>query len=292
MTARVLYHPDEARSFAHQARSEGKRVGVVLTMGALHAGHMSLVEAASRLASEVIVTVFVNPTQFGPAEDYSRYPRALERDVAMSEAAGASCVFVPSAEHMYAKNEATRVVVSGVSEPLCGPFRPGHFAGVATVVAKFFGILGESVALFGRKDYQQLQVIKHLVRDLFLPIEVVGAPIVRDSDGVALSSRNAYLSPEERARARAIPIALSLAQNAFRAGERSRSRILELASRALAASALELQYLELVDADDLSPFESDEVPERALLALAAFSGTTRLIDNVVLGEDASLGIFS
>lgn len=289
MTATILKRPDEARAFAERARADGKRVAVVLTMGALHSGHMSLVRHARRVADEVIVTVFVNPTQFAPHEDFSLYPRTFERDVSLSEEAGATCIFAPSASDMYPKGDATQVIVSGVSAPLCGRFRPGHFAGVATVVTKFLTILGPSIALFGRKDYQQLQVIRALVRDLFLPVEVVGLPTVRDADGVAQSSRNAYLSLEEREQARQIPRALAVAQQAFAGGERSRGRILELVSGVLSASGLELQYADLLDPDDLSLPDGDDLGERVLLAIAAFSGKTRLIDNVVLGEDASLG---
>lgn len=290
MTPVLLHRPEEVRKFADAARAEGKRVAVVLTMGALHQGHMSLVQHAASLAEEVIVTVFVNPTQFGPNEDFSRYPRAFERDVALSVAAGATCIFAPSPDEMYPKGEVTRVTTGRLAEPLCGRFRPGHFTGVATIVAKFFGVIGPSVALFGRKDYQQLQVIRALVRDLLLPIEVVGRATVRDSDGVALSSRNAYLSVQEREQARVIPRALSEAQRAFAAGERSRRQILEIATSRLLSSALELQYLDLVDADDLSLGEADVLGERALLAVAAFSGKTRLIDNIVLGEDALLEV--
>lgn len=287
MSALVLHRVDEMRIRAEEARRAGRRVGVVLTMGALHEGHLSLVEHAARIADEVVVTVFVNPTQFGPNEDLAKYPRTLERDIELATKAGATCVFAPDAKEMYPGADATRVVVSRVSEPLCGRFRPGHFAGVATVVTKFFAILGPCVALFGRKDYQQLQVIRALVSDLLLPVEVVGLATMRDADGLALSSRNVYLSPEERKRALTIPHGLVRAFEAFSGGERDRGRILDLVAAELRQADLEVQYVELLDADDLSSFPTGELPERALLAVAAFCGRTRLIDNIVLGEDPS-----
>jgi pantoate--beta-alanine ligase len=287
VSALILHRVDELRAHAEAARRAGRRVGVVLTMGALHEGHLSLVEHAARIADEIILTVFVNPTQFGPNEDLAKYPRTLERDIELATKAGATCVFAPDAKEMYPGADATRVVVSKVSEPLCGRFRPGHFAGVATVVTKFFAILGPSVALFGRKDYQQLQVIRTLVSDLLLPIEVIGLPTVRDADGLARSSRNVYLSSEERQRALAIPRALSRAFEVFTGGERDRAKILELVSEELRKGNLDVQYAELLDADDLSSFPTETLPDRALLAIAAYCGSTRLIDNIVLGEDPS-----
>ncbi len=287
MSALILHRVDEIRARAEAARRAGRRVGVVLTMGALHEGHLSLVEHAARIADEVIVTVFVNPTQFGPNEDLAKYPRTLERDVELASKAGATCIFAPEAKEMYPGADATRVVVSKVSEPLCGQFRPGHFAGVATVVTKFFAILGPSVALFGRKDYQQLQVIRTLASDLLLPVEVIGLPTVRDADGLARSSRNIYLSADERQRALSIPRALARAFEAFAGGERDRTRVLDLVSEELRKGSLDVQYAELLDADDLSSFPNGKLPERVLLAIAAYSGSTRLIDNIVLGEDLS-----
>jgi pantoate--beta-alanine ligase len=200
---------------------------------------------------------------------------------------GADLVLSPSADEMYPPGEKTRVRVAALAEHLCGPFRPGHFEGVATVVTKLFAIAGPCTAVFGRKDYQQLKIIERLARDLLLPVQVVGEPTVRDADGLALSSRNAYLSADERRRALAIPRALATAWAAFRAGERGAAALIEPARAALTEAGLRLDYAELADADELFPFALDaRLPERALLAVAAFCGTTRLIDNLVLGEDA------
>jgi pantoate--beta-alanine ligase len=257
-------------------------------MGALHAGHLHLVRVARRHAERVAVSIFVNPTQFGPNEDFSRYPRNLERDVELLAGAGADLVLAPSAEEIYPKGEKTRVRVGGLSEHLCGPFRPGHFEGVATVVTKLFAIAGPCTAVFGRKDYQQLKLIERLARDLLMPVTVVGEPTVRDVDGLALSSRNAYLSAEERARALAIPRALAEAAAAFAAGQRRAGALIEPVRAALGAAGLRPDYAEIADADELFPLAVEaEVGDRALIALAAFCGTTRLIDNLVLGEDAA-----
>ena len=263
-------------------------MGFVPTMGALHAGHLHLVRVARRHAERVAVSIFVNPTQFGPNEDFSRYPRNLEKDVVLLASAGADLVLAPSAEEIYPKGEKTRVHVSGLSEHLCGPFRPGHFEGVATVVTKLFAIAGPCTAVFGRKDYQQLKIIERLARDLLLPVNVVGEPTVRDVDRLALSSRNAYLSSDERARALAIPRALTEAAAAFGEGERRAGALIDPVRAALAAAGLRPDYADIADPDDLFPLAADAlVGERALIALAAFCGTTRLIDNLVLGEDAA-----
>jgi pantoate--beta-alanine ligase len=279
----------EFRSACDAVRSSGETLGLVPTMGALHRGHLALVTEARRHASRVAVTIFVNPTQFGPNEDLSRYPRPLEQDLALCREAGVSVVFTPPEREMYPAGEATRVHVARLTEGLCGPFRPGHFDGVATIVAKLFAVAGPSVAVFGRKDYQQLAVVRRMVNDLLLPITLVGYPTVRDADGLALSSRNAYLSPEERERALAVPRALSAVVHAHARGERSAPRLLRLARDVLEPAATRMDYVTLADADDLSPL-SEEVGDRALVATAAFIGKTRLIDNVVLGEDpAPLG---
>jgi pantoate--beta-alanine ligase len=286
MTLSVHRSVAEFRAAANAVRSAGKRLGLVPTMGALHEGHLSLVRAARSRADEVAVTIFVNPTQFGPNEDFDRYPRTLERDVELLQGAGASHVFAPETSEMYPAGERTRVHVSGLTEALCGPHRPGHFDGVTTIVSKLFAVAGECVAVFGRKDYQQLKVIERMTRDLLLPVEIVGVRTLRQSDGLALSSRNAYLSPEERERALGIPRALSAAVAAFAAGERRAGALRRAALPYLERADLRLDYLTLADADALVPL-SDEAPsgERALLAVAGFMGQTRLIDNVVLGED-------
>lgn len=259
-------------------------VGLVPTMGALHEGHMALVREARKRATFVVCSIFVNPTQFGPNEDLARYPRDLEGDLRKLE--GIDVVFAPDPATMYVEGDRTRVRVDGLTTNLCGPFRPGHFEGVTTVVAKLFSIVGPSVAIFGKKDFQQLAVIRRMALDLFFPIEVVGHPIVREPDGLAMSSRNAYLAVEERARARGISRGLASVARAFASGER-RSGIL----RALALSSIEpiatsIDYVTLADPDELTPIADDETTsERVLLAVACHVGKTRLIDNVVLGED-------
>ena len=276
----------EFRAAANGVRAAGKRLGLVPTMGALHDGHLSLVHAARARADEVAVTIFVNPTQFGPNEDFACYPRTLERDVELCRQAGVLHVFAPDAAEMYPPGERTRVQVTGLTAALCGPHRPGHFDGVTTIVSKLFAVAGECVAVFGRKDYQQLKVIERMARDLLLPVEILGCPTLRDPDGLAQSSRNAYLTAEERARALSIPRALSAAVAAYAAGERRvgvlRARALEL----LEPAAIRLDYATIADADELIPApDSAELGARGLLAVAGFVGKTRLIDNVVLGED-------
>jgi pantoate--beta-alanine ligase len=257
-------------------------------MGALHDGHLQLVKVARRHAERVAVSIFVNPTQFGPNEDFAKYPRTLERDVEQLEKVAADFVLAPSADEIYPKGEKTRVRVTGLGDHLCGPFRPGHFEGVATVVAKLFAIAGPCTAVFGRKDYQQLKIIERLARDLLMPVTVVGEPTVRDPDGLALSSRNAYLSTAERQRALAIPRALAAAAAAYAAGERRAGALVQPVRAALQRAGLVLQYADIADPDELFPLESSaDVGARALLAIAAFCGTTRLIDNLVLGEDVA-----
>jgi pantoate--beta-alanine ligase len=276
------------RAATERLRHDGGRLGFVPTMGSLHEGHLRLVDAARARSSAVAVSIFVNPTQFGPNEDYSRYPRSFERDCELCRQRGVEQVFAPSVEEMYPRGEQTRVTVRSLTDGLCGPKRPGHFEGVATVVSKLFLIAGPCVAVFGRKDYQQLKVIERMVKDLSFPVEVVGMPTVREQDGLALSSRNAYLSPEERARARAIPEALAAAVGRFEAGERRARALRGPVEVTLRSAGLRVDYVELRGADELEPFDDEaEIGERALLALAAFAGSTRLIDNVVLGEDGA-----
>jgi pantoate--beta-alanine ligase len=278
----------EFRAACDAVRARGERLGFVPTMGALHAGHLQLVKVARRHAERVAVSIFVNPTQFGPNEDFAKYPRTLERDVELLAGAGADLVLAPAADEIYPAGEATRVRVVGLTEHLCGPFRPGHFEGVATVVTKLLSIAGPCAAVFGRKDYQQLKVIERLARDLLMPVQVIGEPTVRDADGLALSSRNAYLSAEERERALAISRALRAAAASFRAGERRAGALIEPVRAALTAAGLRADYADIADPDRLEPFGPDQqVGERALIAVAAYVGTTRLIDNLVLGEDAA-----
>ena len=279
--------PEDFRRACDEARRRGARVGVVPTMGALHAGHLALVAEARRRAAFTAVTVFVNPTQFGPNEDFARYPRTLDADCAKCEAAGADGVFAPAVDAMYPPGDETRVRVGPTAGPLCGEHRPGHFEGVATIVTKLLALAGPCVAVFGRKDYQQLQVIERLVRDLWLPVEVVGLPTVREPDGVAMSSRNAYLSAEQRAAARAIPRALAAAHRAFAAGERDAGALAALVRSTVAPAAQSIDYVEVADPDTVAVKRAGErAGDRALVALAVRLGGARLIDNTVLGEDA------
>jgi pantoate--beta-alanine ligase len=212
---------EEFRRACDAARAAGHQLGLVPTMGALHEGHVALVADARRRAGKVAVTIFVNPTQFGANEDFGRYPRSLEADTELCREAGANIVFTPEVADMYSGGERTRVHVAGLTDGLCGPFRPGHFDGVATIVAKLCSVAGPALAVFGRKDYQQLAVVRRMAADLLLPVTVVGHPTVRDPDGLALSSRNAYLSAEERMRALSLPRALSTVVGAHPRGERS-----------------------------------------------------------------------
>jgi pantoate--beta-alanine ligase len=284
VTARV-HEPGAFRAACDAARAAGRRVGLVPTMGALHAGHLSLVEEARRRGCDhVALTIFVNPLQFGPDEDFDRYPRTLDDDLAACRAAGVDMVFAPPRDAMYPPGFATQVTVTRVTELLEGVFRPGHFQGVTTVVAKLFGLAGPCAAVFGRKDYQQWKTLERMARDLDMPIEVVGAAIVREPDGLALSSRNRYLSPDERRRALGIVTGLRAAAEAFGEGERRTEALVNLARGPVEAAFDRVDYVALADADDLSPQEAS-AGERAVLAVAAHLGPTRLIDNVVLGED-------
>jgi pantoate--beta-alanine ligase len=255
-------------------------------MGALHEGHLALVREAAKRAKLVAVTIFVNPTQFGPNEDLARYPRDLEGDVKKLAGVGASLVFAPDVSAMYPPGEETRVRVGKTAAPLCGVFRPGHFEGVTTIVAKLFAIAGPCVAVFGRKDYQQLAVLRRMTTDLFLPVEIVGHPIVREPDGLAMSSRNAYLSPEDRARALCLARGLAAASAAFAAGERDAEALRRAARAEVEKGATSIDYVDVCDPDTLEVWGAGRnVGKRALLAEACRVGTTRLIDNMVLGED-------
>jgi pantoate--beta-alanine ligase len=283
MTVQVLSSVAELRASLDKSRSAGARVGVIPTMGALHEVHLSLVREAAKRSDVVVVTIFVNPTQFGPGEDYDRYPRTLLADAELASGAGATLVFAPAVSEMYPSGEQTRVAVSGVSAGLCGDVRPGHFEGVATIVCKLFNAVGPGSYFFGRKDYQQWRLIERMAKDLLFPVEVVGEPTVRDPDGLALSSRNAYLLPEERVRALAVPHALQWAIDRFREGTTPVSGLLAGVSSRLVAGGLALEYAELRDAQSLAAaFEL--APQPVVLLVAGRVGTTRLIDNVVLAS--------
>ncbi len=267
-------------------REQGQRVALVPTMGALHAGHLSLVEVARRRAGKVVASVFVNPKQFGPGEDLSRYPRDPEGDAAKLREAGVDLLFAPSVEEMYPAGFSTTVHVAGVSEGMEGARRPGHFDGVATVVARLLGLVRPDVAVFGQKDAQQVAVVTRMARDLGFDVEILVAPTIREADGLALSSRNAYLSPEERRKAPALFRALLVGQLTYELGERKAARVLEAVRRALSTEpALVLDALDLVDATTMQPLAQVDRP--ALLAAAVVVGKTRLIDNICFGGPAA-----
>jgi pantoate--beta-alanine ligase len=265
-------------------RQAGQRIGLVPTMGALHEGHLSLVQAARERTDVVIATIFVNPTQFGPNEDFSKYPRTLDSDLNALSAAGCDVVFVPSREEMYPADSSTLVEPPAVSQPLEGVCRPGHFRGVATIVLKLFQIIPADVACFGQKDYQQAQVIRRMVADLNVPIEIVVCPIIREPDGLAMSSRNRYLSPAERQQALAVSRALDEAERLAAAGQfESEPIVAAMGNKLRAAGITRIDYVTLADPATLA--EVPRIEGRAVALIACFVGTTRLIDNRLLGPD-------
>ncbi len=279
----VIRSVDEMRRFVSERRSKGATVGLVPTMGYLHDGHLSLVKASRGENDVTVVSLFVNPIQFGPGEDLERYPRDEERDLALLEKEGVDFLFAPSAEDVYLPGHSVYVDETSLSLPLCGGSRPGHFRGVCTVVLKLFNIVCPDRAYFGMKDYQQLQVLTRMVRDLNVPVEIRPCPLVREKDGLALSSRNAYLSLEERASALGLSRSLEAGRKAFAGGERSVCALRSLVLSVLSEDGrLEPEYVEIRDAGDLS--EVDRADRPVVIAMAVRVGRTRLIDNVVLGE--------
>jgi pantoate--beta-alanine ligase len=276
VTPQIIPGPAEMTAWSRAARARGETIAFVPTMGALHAGHVALLAEGRRRADRLALSIFVNPTQFGPNEDLARYPRDLPGDLAKAAGAGTDVAFVPQAPDMYPLGFQTTIEVRDLSRGLDGLTRPGHFAGVATVVAKLFNIVEPDLAIFGEKDFQQLAIVRRLVADLAMGIEIVGLPTVREPDGLAMSSRNAYLSPAERKRALSISLALRTASACAAAGERQ-ARALVAAARA-ALDVDRVDYLELCDAETLVPLTQLDRP--AVLLAAAFVGRTRLIDNV------------
>lgn len=277
----VVRSIEELRRRVAAARRQGNSIGAVPTMGALHAGHLSLVQACRKDCGFTVVTIFVNPTQFGPSEDFSRYPRTLEADMAALAPLGVDLVFVPTVETMYPSGFAASLDVGPVARPLEGAFRSGHFAGVATVVLKLFNQVQPDVAYFGRKDFQQSVVIRQLVRDLDLPVEIRVCPTVREADGLALSSRNAYLAAEERQQATVLYRSLQLAKKMAADGERDAAKIHAAATALFSAAPLtRLQYFAVVDPDTMQERTTLDAPSVALIA--AHVGNTRLIDNEIL----------
>ncbi|QTX32578.1 pantoate--beta-alanine ligase [Aminithiophilus ramosus] len=278
----IVREAREMSSLLTQRRRRGQTIGLVPTMGYLHEGHLSLVRS-SRMENDVsVVSLFVNPLQFGPGEDLSRYPRNEARDRELLDGEGVDFLFAPAAETLYAPDHSTFVDEAALSLPLCGASRPGHFRGVCTVVLKLFNIVGPDRAYFGMKDYQQLQVIRRMVRDLSVPVTIRGCPLVREPDGLALSSRNTYLSPQERTSALALSSALEATARAYADGERSVPALLEgLRGRLTRDPLLQIDYAEIRDAESLEALDVVEAP--AVVALAVRVGKTRLIDNAVIG---------
>lgn len=279
-TPRLVTNLDELRAALAKVRGDRKTIGLVPTMGALHAGHVSLVERSRRECDFTVVTIFVNPTQFGPHEDFERYPRHLEADLVLLRPTGADLVFTPEAGDVYGRRHATFVEMHGVAEPLEGRCRPGHFRGVATVVLKLFNMTMPDRAYFGQKDYQQSLLIRRMVADLDLPIEVCVCPTVREPDGLALSSRNVYLSPSERQQALAISRSLRRAEELVQAGEHRADAVAKAMQSILGTAGLRLEYVAVVDAETLEPVAAIDRP--VLAAVAAYAGKTRLIDNALL----------
>jgi pantoate--beta-alanine ligase len=265
-------------------RATAKRIAFVPTMGYLHRGHVSLLEAGRQRGDILVLSIFVNPTQFGPKEDLSRYPRDIDGDLDKARAAGVDLAYLPEPAAMYPVGYQTFVEVTELQEGMCGASRPGHFRGVATVVLKLFNAVQPHVALFGMKDYQQLQIIRRMAQELDLGVEIVGMPIVREPDGLALSSRNAYLSPEERLRALALSRALSVAREAFEepGPKKSGAQIVDIVRQTVhMTEGVRIDYVELRDAETLATIDG-KITRPAVLAIAAFVGTTRLIDNQLL----------
>ena len=278
----VLRSPAELSEWSETARRQGRRVGLVPTMGFLHRGHTSLMEASRARADLGVVSIFVNPTQFGPNEDLARYPRDLEGDLQKCREARMDAVFVPKAGAMYPPGHHTFVEVTQLQDGLCGARRPGHFRGVATVVTQLFALARPHLAVFGEKDFQQLQIIRRLAVDLHLGVEVVGMPIVREPDGLAMSSRNAYLSATERPRALALSRGLGAARARWAAGERAGEALRDAVRAELRAGDVREDYVELVDPSTLQPLPRAERADARLL-VAGFVGKTRLIDNTAIG---------
>jgi pantoate--beta-alanine ligase len=277
----------DVRAACHNARASSTRpslapgLGLVPTMGALHEGHLSLVRAAKNRRRVVAASIFVNPTQFGPTEDFSKYPRQFDRDRRLLENEGVDILFAPAIDEIYPDTAVTWVVVEGLSDKLDGRSRPGHFRGVTTIVAKLFNIVEPDAAFFGQKDAAQLAIIQRMVQDLNFPVEIVACPIVREPDGLAMSSRNAYLNPEERNRALVLQLSLQQARQQFENGETIAAKLISAAKEAFAAEPqVALDYFEIVHPGTLDPVK--QITEKTLVAVAAHVGSTRLIDNLVL----------
>jgi pantoate--beta-alanine ligase len=272
---------DEIRTLVKQARSQGKTIGFVPTMGALHAGHVSLIEAAKKQTDFVVVSIFVNPTQFGPNEDFDKYPRTFDSDIEICQKAGVETVFAPSVQEMYSTEQLTWVNIGKLADVLCGASRPGHFRGVATVCAKLFNIVKPDVAFFGQKDAQQAIIIKRMVADLNMPLEIVVCPTVREPNGLAMSSRNKYLSQEQRQDTAAIYASLQKAEQLIRAGEKNSKNIIAAMHQILRRTgSIQTEYVHIVDAATLADMQV--VRGQVLIAVAVRIGPARLIDNILM----------
>lgn len=282
---RIIEKVSEMQQQADAWRREGKRIALVPTMGYLHRGHLTLMQKARNHADIAVMSVFVNPIQFGPGEDFERYPRDMERDVRLAKEAGVDVAFSPSATDMYPEGYQTHIEVTEVTRPLCGKSRPGHFQGVTTVVGKLFHIVKPHTAIFGEKDFQQLVAIRRMVKDLNMDIEILGHPIVREEDGLAMSSRNVYLNSEQRNNALRLSQSLREAQTLVRQGERNSAAVLAQVRNILEAGEdMRIDYAEMRHPETLQ--EAQQIEGPTLLALAVFVGATRLIDNCVLNASA------
>jgi pantoate--beta-alanine ligase len=281
---RVCHSIDEMRAASRTGWREGKSLGLVPTMGALHQGHLSLVRAAKAQCDLVVVSIFVNPLQFGPNEDLAKYPRNFDRDRELLAKEGADFIFAPSVEEMYPRGAVTYVTVEGLSDKLCGDSRPGHFRGVTTVVSELFNIVEPDRAFFGQKDAAQSTIIRRMVRDLNIPVQVVVCPIVREPDGLAMSSRNSYLDAQQRKSALGLYRSVTAVQGRFDRGERNSHALIEAGKQTFTHEALvRLDYFEIVDPETLDPV--DDLSRGGLVAVAASVGNVRLIDNIVLRGD-------
>lgn len=280
---KIVSSVKEMRDLSRQLRESGRRISFVPTMGYLHAGHVQLLQEGKRRGDCLVLSIYVNPTQFGAGEDFEKYPRNLDRDVELADATGVDIIFCPENRDMYPEHYQTFVNVEDVTQNLCGQARPGHFRGVTTVCCKLFNIISPSTAIFGKKDFQQLVVIRRMVRDLNLDLEIIGMPTVRETDGLAMSSRNTYLQAEERTAALRLSQSLLLAKDLHEAGEHDAARILQAVTAHLEQSPLlRLEYARICDIDTLQ--DLSHLEEKAVLALAVRVGQTRLIDNHVFGE--------
>ena len=277
----VIRNIQEMQNISGQLSRNGKRIGLVPTMGALHEGHLSLIPIACEKSDKVVVSIFINPIQFLPGEDYEKYPRNLKKDIQLVEETGGDIVFAPEVNDLYTENHSTYVNVEGITEILCGASRPGHFRGVITVVCKLFNIVQPAVAVFGQKDFQQVVVIKRMVHDLNIPCEIIMGPVIRESDGLAMSSRNMYLSPEERIDARLLFASLQHAERMVLEGEVRTEVVCEKMQAIINQSSLaSIDYIEIIDPWMLKPLK--KITTEAVAVLAVKFGDTRLIDNIIL----------